>query len=122
MHRVFNFSAGPAVLPEAVLREAAAEMLDWHGSGMSVMEMSHRGKEFMSIHAETEDLLKELMGIPADYQVLFMQGGAIGENAIVPMNLIGAKGRADYVLTGDWSRKSYKEARTYGAINVAATG
>jgi phosphoserine aminotransferase len=121
MTRVFNFSPGPATLPEPVLRKAAEEMLDWHGSGMSVMEMSHRGKEFMSIHAETEHLLKELMGIPADYQVLFMQGGAIGENAIVPMNLIGAKGRADYVLTGDWSKKSCKEARTYGAVNVAAT-
>ena len=121
MTRVFNFSAGPAALPEPVLRQAAEEMLDWHGSGMSVMEMSHRGKEFMSIHAEAEDLLKELMGIPANYQVLFMQGGAIGENAIVPLNLIGAKGRADYVLTGDWSKKSYKEAKTYGTVNVAAT-
>jgi phosphoserine aminotransferase len=96
-------------------------MLDWHGCGMSVMEMSHRGKEFMAIHAETEDLLKELMGIPANYKVLFMQGGAIGENAIVPLNLIGATGRADYVLTGDWSKKSYKEAKTYGQVNVAAT-
>jgi phosphoserine aminotransferase len=122
MTRVFNFSPGPATLPEPVLRQAAEEMLDWHGSGMSVMEMSHRGKEFMSIHAEAEDLLKELMAIPANYKVLFMQGGAIGENAIVPMNLIGATGRADYVLTGDWSKKSYKEAKTYGQVNVAATG
>ena len=122
MTRVFNFSPGPATLPEAVLRRAADEMLDWRGSGMSVMEMSHRGKEFMSIHAETEDLLKELMGIPAGYKVLFMQGGAIGENAIVPMNLMGATGKADYVLTGDWSKKSAKEAKTYGTVNVAATG
>lgn len=122
MTRVFNFSPGPATLPEPVLRQAAAEMLDWHGSGMSVMEMSHRGKEFMSIHAEAEDLLAELMGIPANYQILFMQGGAIGENAIVPMNLIGATGKADYVLTGDWSKKSAKEAKTYGTVNVAATG
>ena len=121
MTRVFNFSPGPATLPEPVLRQAAEEMLDWHGSGMSVMEMSHRGKEFMSIHAETEDLLKELMNIPANYQVLFMQGGAIGENAIVPMNLIGASGKADYVLTGDWSKKSAKEAKTYGQVHVAAT-
>jgi phosphoserine aminotransferase len=121
MTRVFNFSPGPATLPEPVLRKAAEEMLDWHGSGMSVMEMSHRGKEFMAIHAETEDLLKELMGIPSNYKVLFMQGGAIGENAIVPMNLIGATGRADYVLTGDWSKKSYKEAKTYGQVSVAAT-
>lgn len=121
MTRVFNFSPGPATLPEAVLRQAADEMLDWHGSGMSVMEMSHRGKEFISIHAEAEALLRELMGIPANYKVLFMQGGAIGENAIVPMNLIGATGRADYVLTGDWSKKSFKEAQTYGKMNVAAT-
>ena len=121
MTRVFNFSPGPATLPEAVLRQAADEMLDWRGSGMSVMEMSHRGKEFMSIHAETEDLLKELMGIPAGYKVLFMQGGAIGENAIVPMNLMGASGRADYVVTGDWSKKSAKEAKTYGAVNIAAS-
>lgn len=121
MTRVFNFSPGPATLPEAVLRQAAEEMLDWHGSGMSVMEMSHRGKEFMSIHAQAEDLLRELMAIPANYRILFMQGGAIGENAIVPMNLIGATGRADYVLTGDWSKKSAKEAKTYGTVNVAAT-
>src|SRR5204862_7441556 len=86
--RVINFSAGPAVLPEPVLRQAADEMLDWHGSGMSVMEMSHRGKEFIAIHAEAEALLRELMAIPASYKVLFMQGGAIGENAIVPMNML----------------------------------
>ncbi len=121
MTRVFNFSPGPATLPEAVLRQAADEMLDWRGSGMSVMEMSHRGKEFMSIHAETEQTLRELMGIPGNYKVLFMQGGAIGENAIVPLNLIGASGRADYVLTGDWSKKSAKEAKTYGTVNIAAT-
>jgi phosphoserine aminotransferase len=122
MTRVFNFSAGPAVLPEAVLRQAADEMLDWHGSGMSVMEMSHRGKEFIAIHAEAEATLRELLDIPASYKVLFMQGGAIGENAIVPMNLIGRTGRADYVLTGDWSKKSHKEAQKYGACSVAATG
>ena len=122
MPRVFNFSAGPAVLPESVLRRASDEMLDWHGSGMSVMEMSHRGKEFMGIHAETEGLLRELMGIPANYKVLFMQGGAIGENAIVPMNLIGKTGSADYVNTGEWSKKSLKEAKTYGKVNIAASG
>jgi phosphoserine aminotransferase len=121
MTRVFNFSPGPATLPEPVLRQAAEEMLDWHGSGMSVMEMSHRGKEFIAIHAEAEALLRELMAIPAGYKVLFMQGGAIGENAIVPMNLIGRTGRADYVNTGEWSRKSIKEAKTYGTINVAAS-
>ena len=122
MTRVFNFSPGPATLPEAVLRKAAEEMLDWHGSGMSVMEMSHRGKEFISIHAEAESLVRELMGVPAGYKVLFMQGGAIGENAIVPMNLIGKTGKADYIVTGDWSKKSLKEAKTYGAINTAAAG
>jgi phosphoserine aminotransferase len=122
MTRVFNFSPGPATLPEPVLRQAAQEMLDWRGSGMSVMEMSHRGKEFMSIHAETEANLRELLAIPAGYKVLFMQGGAIGENAIVPMNLIGRTGRADYVLTGDWSKKSYQEAQKYGQVRVAATG
>lgn len=122
MTRVFNFSPGPATLPEPVLRQAAAEMLDWHGSGMSVMEMSHRGKEFISIHAEAEATLRELMGIPANYKVLFMQGGAIGENAIVPMNLIGRTGHADYVVTGEWSKKSQKEAKNYGRIDVAANG
>ncbi|MFC5498837.1 3-phosphoserine/phosphohydroxythreonine transaminase [Caenimonas terrae] len=122
MTRVFNFSPGPATLPEAVLRQAADEMLDWHGSGMSVMEMSHRGKEFIGIHAEAESLLRELMGIPASYKVLFMQGGAIGENAIVPMNLIGKTGSADYVNTGEWSKKSLKEAKTYGKVSIAASG
>jgi phosphoserine aminotransferase len=122
MTRVFNFSPGPATLPEPVLRKAAEEMLDWHGSGMSVMEMSHRGKEFIAIHAEAEALARELLGIPSNYKVLFMQGGAIGENAIVPMNLIGKSGKADYVITGDWSKKSAKEAKTYGAINTAASG
>lgn len=121
MTRVFNFSPGPATLPEPVLRKAAEEMLDWRGSGMSVMEMSHRGKEFMGIHAEAEATLRELLGIPSGYKVLFMQGGAIGENAIVPMNLIGRTGRADYVLTGDWSKKSYQEAQRFGTANVAAT-
>ena len=97
-------------------------MLDWHGSGMSVMEMSHRGKEFISIHAEAESLLRELLAVPANYKVLFMQGGAIGENAIVPMNLIGKTGKADYISTGDWSKKSIKEAKSYGKVNVAASG
>jgi len=122
MTRVFNFSPGPATLPEAVLRQAADEMTDWQGSGMSVMEMSHRGKEFMGIHAEAEALLRELMAIPANYKLLFMQGGAIGENAIVPMNLIGRSGRADYVNTGEWSKKSLKEAKRYGQVNIAASG
>jgi phosphoserine aminotransferase len=121
MTRVFNFSAGPAVLPETVLRQAAAEMLDWHGSGMSVMEMSHRGKEFISIHAQAEADLRELLAIPAAYKVLFMQGGAIGQNAIVPMNLLRGKTAADYIDTGEWSKKSIKEAKKYASVNVAAS-
>ena len=121
MTRVFNFSAGPAALPEPVLRKAAEEMLDWHGSGMSVMEMSHRGKEFISIHAEAESLLRELLAVPANYKVLFMQGGAIGENAIVPMNMLRGRASADYIDTGEWSKKSIKEAKKYGRVNVAAS-
>ena len=122
MTRVFNFSAGPAALPEPVLRQAAQEMLDWHGSGMSVMEMSHRGKEFISIAAEAETLLRELLAVPAHYKVLFMQGGAIAENAIVPMNLLRGKASADYIDTGEWSKKSIKEAQKYCTVNVAASG
>ena len=121
MTRVYNFSPGPATLPEAVLRQAAQEMLNWRGSGMSVMEMSHRGKEFMSIHEQALADLRELMGVPAHYKVLFMQGGAIAENAIVPMNLIGATGQADYVVTGDWSKKSAQQAQSYGQVHIAAS-
>ena len=119
--RVFNFSAGPAVLPEPVLSQAAAEMLDWHGSGMSVMEMSHRGKEFIAIAAKAEADFRSLLAIPANYKVLFLQGGAIGENAIVPMNLVGGRESADYVITGEWSKKSIKEAKKYCAPRVAAS-
>ncbi|MBL8340226.1 MAG: 3-phosphoserine/phosphohydroxythreonine transaminase [Rubrivivax sp.] len=121
MTRVFNFSAGPAALPEPVLREAAEEMLDWHGSGMSVMEMSHRGKEFIAIAAEAEALLRQLLAVPANYKVLFMQGGAIAENAIVPMNLLRGKAGIDFIDTGEWSRKSIKEAKKYAKVNVAAS-
>jgi phosphoserine aminotransferase len=121
MTRVFNFSAGPAALPESVLRKAADEMLDWHGSGMSVMEMSHRGKEFIAIAAEAEALLRELLAVPSNYKVLFMQGGAIAENAIVPMNMLRGHASADYVDTGEWSKKSIKEAKKYAAVNVAAS-
>src|SRR5204863_1197611 len=99
--RVFNFSAGPAVLPEVVLQRAAAEMLDWHGSGMSVMEMSHRGKEFISIAERAEADLRALLAIPKHYKVLLLQGGAIAENALVPMNLLAGRGVADYVNTGE---------------------
>jgi phosphoserine aminotransferase len=119
--QVFNFSAGPAVLPEAVLLQAAAEMLDWRGSGMSVMEMSHRGKEFIAIAGKAEADLRTLLAIPADYRVLFLQGGAIAENAIVPMNLLGGRSSADYVNTGEWSKKSIKEAKKYCTVNVAAS-
>ncbi|HEY3634160.1 MAG TPA: 3-phosphoserine/phosphohydroxythreonine transaminase [Caldimonas sp.] len=122
MPRAINFSAGPAVLPDSVLRQAADEMLDWHGSGMSVMEMSHRGKEFIAIHAQAEALLRELLAIPANYKVLFMQGGAIGENAIVPLNMMRGKAGADYIHTGEWSKKSIAEAKKYGKVNVAASG
>lgn len=118
--RVYNFSAGPAALPVQVLRQAAAEMLDWNGSGMGVMEMSHRGPEFMGIHAEAMALLRELLAVPANYKILFMQGGGLAENAIVPLNLMGRNPRADFVVTGSWSKKSFKEAQRYGTINLAA--
>jgi len=121
MARVFNFSAGPAVLPEPVLRQAAAEMLDWHGSGMSVMEMSHRGKEFIEIHAQAESDLRELMNIPKNYKVLFLQGGASAQFAVVPMNLLRGKTQADYTNTGEWSKKAISEAKKYCKVNVAAS-
>jgi phosphoserine aminotransferase len=121
MRNVFNFSAGPAVLPEEVLTEAAAEMLDWHGSGQSVMEMSHRGKEYMSIHAQAEADPRELMAIPSNYKTLFLQGGATLQFAIVPMNFLPEGGTADYVNTGEWSKKAIKEARLFGKVNVAAS-
>jgi len=121
MARVYNFSAGPAMLPEAVLAQARDEMLDWQGSGMCVAEMSHRGKEFMSIAAEAEADLRELLAIPANYKVLFLQGGASLQFAMVPMNLLrGAKG-ADYINTGSWSKKAIAEARRYGDVNIAAS-
>ena len=119
--RVFNFSAGPAALPEPVLRRAAEEMLDWHGSGMSVMEMSHRGKEFTGIAEKAEADFRKLLNIPANYKVLFLQGGALAMNAIIPMNLLGTKSSADYVNTGEWSKKSIAEARKYCRANVVAS-
>ena len=119
--RVFNFSAGPAVLPEAVLRRAAEEMLDWQGSGMSVMEMSHRGKEFMSIAHSAESNFRQLLGIPSNYKVLFLQGGAMAMNALIPMNLLGQHRSADYVNTGIWSTKSIEEAKKYCQVNVVAS-
>jgi phosphoserine aminotransferase len=120
MTQIFNFSAGPAVLPKPVLARAQAEMLDWHGSGMSVMEMSHRGKEFTSILEKTEADLRSLMGVPNNYKVLFLQGGAIAENAMVPMNLLENKS-ADYVVTGAWSKRSVEDARAFGQIDIAAS-
>jgi phosphoserine aminotransferase len=120
MKQIFNFSAGPAVLPKPVLQRAQAEMLDWHGSGMSVMEMSHRGKEFTSILEKTEADLRTLMAIPSNYKVLFLQGGAIAENAMIPLNLLNG-GEADYVVTGSWSKRSVEDANAYGKINVVAS-
>jgi phosphoserine aminotransferase len=121
MSRIFNFSAGPAMLPAEVLARAGDEMLDWRGSGMSVMEMSHRGKEFMGIAAEAERDLRELLAIPAHYKVLFLQGGATLQFAQVPMNLLHGKGKADYVVTGEWSKKAIKEAKKYCDAAVAAS-
>ena len=118
---IFNFSAGPAVLPKEVLQRAAEEMLDWHGSGMSVMEMSHRGPEFIEIAQAAEADLRSLMAVGDDYAVLFLQGGAIGENAIVPMNLLGDRKTIDFINTGEWSKKSIKEAKKYAQVNVAAS-
>lgn len=121
MSRIFNFSAGPAVLPEEVLKQAGEEILDWHGSGMSVMEMSHRGKEFISIAAQAEADFRSLMKVPANYKILFLQGGATAQFAAVPMNLLQGKKRADYVNTGQWSKKAISEAKKYCEVNIAAT-
>ena len=120
MKKIFNFSAGPAVLPKPVLEHAQAEMLDWHGSGMSVMEMSHRGKEFTSILEKTEADFRSLLNIPENYKVLFLQGGAIAENAMIPLNLLNEKS-ADYIVTGAWSKRSVDDAKPFGDIRVAAS-
>jgi phosphoserine aminotransferase len=121
MSRIFNFSAGPAMLAEEVLRQAREEMLDWRGSGMSVMEMSHRGPEYMEIQAQAEQDLRELLAIPPNYKVLFMQGGASIQFAALPLNLAGAGVSADYVSTGEWSKKAIKEAKKFCKVNVAAS-
>lgn len=121
MGRVINFSAGPAVLPEPVLRQAAEEMLDWHGSGMSVMEMSHRGPEFISIAEQAEADLRELMAIPQHYKVLFLQGGATQQFAMIPMNLLRGKAVADYVHTGEWAKKAIADAKRLCKVNIAAS-
>ena len=120
MSRVYNFSAGPAVLPEEVLREAAEEMLDYNGIGMSVMEMSHRSKAFQEIIDTAEADLRELMEIPDDYAVLFLQGGASQQFAAVPMNLMKNK-EADYIVTGQWAKKAAEEAKKYGKVNIVAS-
>ncbi|MGM0571111.1 MAG: 3-phosphoserine/phosphohydroxythreonine transaminase [Pseudomonadota bacterium] len=121
MTRAYNFCAGPATLPEPVLRQARDEMLDWRGTGMSVMEMSHRSDEFVEIAGTAEQDLRELAGISDDYAVLFMQGGASSQFATIPLNLLGDKGGADYVNTGIWSKKAIAEARRYADVNVAAS-
>jgi phosphoserine aminotransferase len=120
MKHIYNFSAGPAVLPKPVLARAQAEMLDWHSSGMSVMEMSHRGKEFTSILEKTEADFRTLLNIPSNYKVLFLQGGAIAENAMIPLNLLNGKA-ADYAVTGGWSKRSVDDARAFGTINVVCS-
>lgn len=120
MSRVYNFSAGPAVLPEEVLKEAAEEMLDYRGTGMSVMEMSHRSKAYEGIIKEAEADLRELMGIPENYKVLFLQGGASQQFAAIPMNLM-KNGVADYIVTGQWAKKAYQEACMYGKANKIAS-
>ena len=121
MARVYNFSAGPSVLPESVLRTAAEEMLDYKGSGQSVMEMSHRSKTYDAIIKECEALLREVMGVPDNYKVLFLQGGASSQFAMVPLNLMNGSGKADFVLTGQWASKAQQEAARYGEAHVVAS-
>src|SRR3970282_1609828 len=120
MARVFNSGAGPAVLPEPVLRQVAGELLDWHGSGMSVMEMSHRGKEFMGIYTQAEADLRELLAVPEDYKVLFLQGGA-AHFSLVPMNLLRGRDSADYAAPGYGGKKAIAEESRYCRVNVAAS-
>ncbi len=121
MRKVYNFSAGPGMLPEEVMRTAQQEMLDWHGTGMSIMELGHRGAEFQSVAEKAEADLRDLMNIPKNYHVLFLTGGASAQFAMVPLNLMTARKKADYVDTGIWSRKAIDEAKRYGDVNVAAS-
>ncbi|CDG84703.1 3-phosphoserine/phosphohydroxythreonine transaminase [Janthinobacterium agaricidamnosum] len=127
MTHIYNFSAGPAVLPKEVLQQAAADMLDWHGSGMSVMEMSHRGPEFSAIYQAAERDLRDLLAVPDNYRILFMQGGGLTQNAVIPMNLVGRTATVDkpatvdFVVTGSWSAKSHQEAARYASVNIAAS-
>ncbi len=120
-NRVYNFSAGPAALPEAVLLRARDELLNWRGEGASVMELSHRGKAFVAVAEKADADIRELLAVPDNYKVLFLQGGASGQFAAVPLNLLGGKGRADYVNTGAWSKKAIAEAKRYGTVNVVAS-
>ena len=121
MTRVFNFSAGPGTLPEEVLLQAADEMLDWHGSGQSVMEMTHRGKNFISIAEEAEADLRKLLDVPDGYHVLFLQGGASLQFEMIPMNLIQGRAVSDYILTGEWAKKAVNAAKGLADVNVAAS-
>jgi len=121
MARKYNFSAGPAMLPEAVLKQAQEELPDWHGAGASIMEMSHRGKEFVSVHAEAEKDVRDLLGVPDNYKVLFLQGGASTQFATIPMNLLRGKTKADYIWTGSWGKTSISEAKKYCSVSVAAS-
>ena len=121
MARVYNFSAGPSMLPESVLKTAAAEMLDYKGTGESVMEMSHRSKEYGEIITEAESLLREIMNIPDNYKVLFLQGGASTQFAAIPLNFMNGSGKADYVVTGQWAKKAAAEASRYGEVNIVAS-
>lgn len=118
--RVYNFSAGPSVLPEEVLRQVQADMLDYEGSGMSVVEMSHRGKVFSAINDEAHALLRELMNVPENYDIIFVQGGASTQFEAIPMNLLGVNNKADYILTGNWSNKAFSEGKKYGDFRVVA--
>jgi len=120
MKCTYNFSAGPAVLPKSVMLRAQAEMLDWHGSGMSVMEMSHRGKHYMSIIEKVESDFRSLFNVPNNYKVLFLQGGAIAQNSMVPLNLLNGK-KANYVVSGYWSKRSYQDALPFGDLTIAAS-
>ncbi len=121
MTTIFNFSAGPAVLPREVLQQAKDDLLDWRGSGMSVMEMSHRGKEFIGIAVQAEQDLRDLLSVPRNYKVLFLQGGATAQFAMVPMNLLRGKSAADYVHSGEWAKKAIAEAKKFCKVNLAAS-
>merc|ERR1719238_1101690 len=119
--RVYNFSAGPSMMPVEVLESLQTNMVNWQGSGMSVMEMSHRGKEFVGIAKEAEKDLRDILGVPADYKVLFVQGGATLQFASIPLNMLGSKAKADYLVTGQWGDKAQKECNKYGTGNIVAS-